>query len=126
MNCSIFTAMNEHFMKTCLRTLLLLSLAAATLTATRAADAKETFEKQCASCHGKDGKGQTKMGRQVDVKDYTDPKVQDAFKDDEALTKVKEGINEKGKDRMKPFKDKLTDDELKGLIAYMRTFKGAK
>lgn len=88
-----------------------------------AADAKELFEKNCASCHGKDGKGQTKMGQKAGVKDYTDAKVQEAMKDDVAFKSVKAGLKDKDKELMKPFAEKLTDDEIKSLIAYMRTFK---
>ena len=43
----------------------------------RAADAKENWEKNCAKCHGTDGKGKTKMGEKLQVKDYTDAKVQE-------------------------------------------------
>jgi len=45
------------------------------------------------------------------------------MKDDAALKALKDGIQAKGKEVMKPFKDKLTEDELKALIAHMRTFK---
>ena len=86
-------------------------------------EAKTLWEKHCASCHGKDGKGETKMGRQVGVKDYTDPKFQEEFKEDRAIKTIKEGLTEKGKERMKPYADKLTDDEIKSLAAYIRTFK---
>jgi len=41
-----------------------------------AADAKALYEKDCAKCHGADGKGQTKMGQKLNVKEYTDAKVQ--------------------------------------------------
>jgi len=34
-----------------------------------AADAKAIFEKDCAKCHGPDGKGDTKMGKKNGVKD---------------------------------------------------------
>ena len=60
----------------------------------RAAEAKENWEKNCAKCHGADGKGKTKMGEKLGVKDYTDAKVQAAMKD-EAMTKaIKEGVKE--------------------------------
>jgi cytochrome c553 len=121
-----FVTMKDRFMKTSIRTLLTIGLLAWSLAAIRAADTKETYEKQCASCHGKDGKGQTKMGRQSGAKDYTDPKVQEAMKDDAATKQIKDGMTEKGKEKMKPFKDKLTDDEIKALIGYMRAFKAAK
>src|SRR6266513_2966039 len=86
-----------------------------------AADVKENWEKHCQKCHGPDGKGQTKMGRQSGVKDYTDPKVQEDLKDENAVKIIKEGIVEKDKKKMDPYKDKLTDEEIKALIAYIRS-----
>ena len=88
-----------------------------------AADVKENWEKNCQKCHGADGKGQTKMGRQSGVKDYTDPKVQDELKDEKAVKIIKEGIVENGKKKMDPYAEKLSDDEIKALIAYIRAFK---
>ncbi len=103
----------------------LLAIGTITLAASvaTAADAKELWDKNCASCHGKDGRGQTKMGAKTGVKDYTDAKVQEAMKDDVAFKSVKDGLKEKDKELMKPFAEKLTDDEIKSLIAYVRTFK---
>lgn len=89
----------------------------------RAAEPKELWDKNCASCHGKDGKGQTKMGAKAGVKDYTDAKVQETIKDDTALKSVKDGLKDGDKELMKPFAEKLTDDEIKTLIAYIKTFK---
>src|SRR5436190_10021557 len=89
----------------------------------RGADVKENWDKNCTKCHGADGKGQTKMGRQSGVKDYTDPKVQAELKDENAIKIIKEGIVEKDKKKMDPYKDKLTDEEIKALIAYIRAFK---
>jgi len=88
-----------------------------------AADVKANWETHCVKCHGVDGKGNTRMGRQSGVKDYTDPKVQAAMKDDKAVKIVKEGIVEKGKKKMEPYGDKLNDEEIKALIAQMRSFK---
>jgi cytochrome c553 len=88
-----------------------------------AADAKENYEKSCAKCHGADGKGQTKMGSKLGIKDYTDAKVQEELKDDAAFKAVKEGLKDKeGKTLMKPAED-LSDADIKALVAYMRTFK---
>src|SRR5262245_5136447 len=88
-----------------------------------AADAKENWEKTCSKCHGPDGKGQTKMGEKLGIKDYTDAKVQEAFKDDEAFKAVKEGLKDaEGKVRMKPAEG-LSDDEIKALVQYVRGFK---
>ncbi len=88
-----------------------------------AADAKENYTKDCAKCHGADGKGDTKMGSKLGIKDYTDAKVQAELKDDAAFKAIKEGLKDKdGKTLMKP-SDGLSDDDIKGLVAYMRTFK---
>lgn len=88
-----------------------------------AADAKENWEKSCAKCHGPDGKGQTKMGQKLGIKDYTDAKVQDALKDDAAVKAIKEGLKDKdGKVMMKPTEG-LSDDEVKALVKHLRSFK---
>jgi mono/diheme cytochrome c family protein len=91
----------------------------------RAADAKENYDKNCAKCHGEDGKGKTKMGEKLGVKDYTDAKVQGEMKDEEMTKAVKEGVKEKDSDKvkMKAFGDTLSDDEIKALVAYIRAFK---
>ena len=88
----------------------------------RAADAKAIWTKDCAKCHGEDGKGKTKMGEKVGVKDYTDAKVQAEMKDEKMAKAIKEGIKEDDKTKMKAFAD-LSDDEVKALVAYVRAFK---
>jgi cytochrome c553 len=89
----------------------------------RADDAKATYDKECAKCHGPDGKGDTKMGKKLGAKDYTDPKVQEEMKDDAAFKAIKDGLKDKdGKTLMKPAEG-LSDDAIKGLVAHMRTFK---
>ena len=88
-----------------------------------AADGKDLYEKNCAKCHGADGKGETKMGKKYGCKDYTDAKVQAELKDDAATKAIKEGYTDKeGKVVMKPAVD-LSDDDVKALVAYMRAFK---
>ena len=88
-----------------------------------AEDAKANYTKECAKCHGADGKGKTKMGQKLGVKDYTDPKVQAEMKDDKAFKSVKEGQKDGDKELMKSYADILSDDEIKALITYMRAFK---
>jgi cytochrome c553 len=87
----------------------------------RAGDAKENWEKTCTKCHGADGKGETKMGQKVGVKDLTDAKAQ-AAKDEEFFKAIKEGVKDGDKIRMKPAEG-LTDDEMKALVAYVRALK---
>ena len=88
-----------------------------------AADAKANWDTLCAKCHGEDGKGQTKMGQKLGVKDFTDAKVQAAIKDDEAFKTIKEGKKDAdGKTLMKAF-DTLSDEEVKGLVTFVRGLK---
>jgi cytochrome c553 len=90
--------------------------------AVQAEDGKALYDKECAKCHGEDGKGQTKMGKKLGAKDYTDPKVQQELKDEDAVKAIKEGLKKDDKTLMKPAEG-LTDDQIKGLVAYMRAFK---
>jgi mono/diheme cytochrome c family protein len=99
------------------------SLLLATSMSLRAADAKANWDANCVQCHGKDGKADTKMGKQLNAKDLTDPKVQAAFTDAKATESIKNGVKENGKTTMKAFAGKLTDDEIKALVAYVRTLK---
>lgn len=95
---------------------------AATLSV-KGADAKENWDTLCAKCHGAEGKGDTKMGAKLGCKDLTDAKVQADLKDDVAFKSMKEGLKSADdKTLMKPFEN-LTDDEIKALVAYVRTLK---
>jgi cytochrome c553 len=93
-----------------------------TIKVTITKDTKALWDKQCAKCHGKDGKGKTKMGRKTKVKDYTDPNVQKAFKYEKMLKSLIAGIKEKGKTKMKPYKGKLNEKQINELIAYCFSF----
>lgn len=89
----------------------------------RAADAQENWSKMCAKCHGADGKGQTKMGQKLGIKDLTDAKVQADLTDADATKAIKEGVKDKdGKTVMKPVEN-LSDDEVKALVVYVRGLK---
>ena len=89
----------------------------------RAAEVQENWTKNCASCHGKDGKGETKAGKKAQVKDLTDAKYQESLTDEKMFKQIKEGMKENGKERMKPYGDKLSDDEIKALIKHIRAYK---
>ena len=84
----------------------------------RAAEAKENWDKNCSKCHGPDGKGKTKMGEKMGIKDYSDAKVQESMKDEEMAKIIKEG-----KGKMKGYSETLSDDEVKALVKYVRAFK---
>ena len=88
-----------------------------------AAPAAENWDNNCASCHGGDGKGQTKTGKKLKLRDYTDAKVQADLKDEEMAKAITEGIKADGKEKMKAFKDELSGAEISDLVAFIRKFK---
>lgn len=104
-----------------LLTLTIVILAGMALSA-NAADAKALYDKACKKCHGAEGKGDTVMGKKVGAKDYSTAKVQEEMKDDKAFKAIKEGLKDGDKIVMKPTEG-VTDDEVKELVKYMRTFK---
>lgn len=85
--------------------------------------AAELYSKHCASCHAKDGSGDTKMGKKAGARDYRDAKVQASFSDAEGLKAIKDGVNKDGKEKMKPYGSKVSDADAKELLAYIRAFK---
>jgi cytochrome c553 len=86
-------------------------------------DAQSTWTGKCAKCHGAEGKGDTKMGRILHLMDYSDAKVQAGFTDEQAFKALKEGIKDKaGSTRMMAVEG-LSDDEIHGLVAYVRSLK---
>lgn len=94
----------------------------------KAADAKENWDNLCAKCHGAEGKGDTKMGQKLGAKDLTDVKVQADLKDADAAKAIKDGIQDAdGRTKMKGFvtgaDTPLSDDDVKALVAYVRSLK---
>jgi mono/diheme cytochrome c family protein len=81
-----------------------------------AADGAATFKAKCASCHGADGKGQTPMGKKMNLRDLGSPEVQ------KQTDKELYDWTAVGKGKMPGYKDKLTDAEIKALVAHMRAF----
>lgn len=98
-----------------LTTSVILAIIIASSGAAFGADAGALWAQQCASCHGKDGSGNTAMGKKLGVKDYT---KQQSFSDAEAANVIKNG-----KGKMKGYKDKLSDADVKALVAYVRSLK---
>jgi cytochrome c553 len=100
-------------------------VAASLLTAVSAfaAGAKENWDQLCAKCHGADGAGNTKMGKKLKVKDYTDAKVQADFSDEQIAKVTAEGSTRDGKELMKGFKDDLSPADISALVGYIRQMK---
>jgi cytochrome c6 len=76
--------------------------------------AEATYKAKCAMCHGADGKGDSPMGKKLNIRDLGSPEVQKQT--DAELTT----IVTKGKGKMVPFEGKLTADQIGQLVAYIR------
>ncbi len=85
-------------------------------------DVAALYNKSCASCHGKDGAGATKMGKKKGAKDYTTAEGQ-KWTDAEGVKAILEGVKDGGKTKMKGYAAKVTEAEAKELVAYIRKFK---
>lgn len=75
----------------------------------------DTYKAKCAMCHGADGLGNTPAGKNLKAASFKDPavvKVSDA----EMIAVV-----QKGKNKMPAYAGKLTDDQIKAAVAYIRT-----
>lgn len=85
-----------------------------------AADGKGLYIRHCGSCHGADGKAKTPMGTKLKAKDLAESKLSDT--DLEKL--IQDGRrDEKDNLRMPAFKEKLTSEEIRSLIALAKTFR---
>ena len=98
-----------------LTTFVVLAVIVASSGAVFGADAAALWAQNCGSCHGKDGSGTTTMGKKLGLKDYT---KEQGFSDAEAANVIKNG-----KGKMKGYKDKLSDADVKALVAYVRSLK---
>ncbi len=81
---------------------------------------EDVYKAKCASCHGPDGKGQTAIGKKMDLRDLASDDVQ---KQHDSELKL---IIEKGKGKMPGYKGKLTDKQIDDLIVYIRSLKPSK
>lgn len=86
-------------------------------------DIPALWKSKCESCHGPDGKAQTKQGKKHKIEDMTKAEWQTEWTDDKMKKIIREGS--KDKKEMKAFpKEKVSDEQLEGLIKHMRSFKG--
>ena len=98
---------------------LLTAFAFAAVLSAKAADGADVYAKNCAKCHGEDGKGQTKMGEKLGCKDYT----KEGIKVEAGVKAVKDGLKEDGKTKMKAFGESLSDAEIKAAVEHLAGMK---
>jgi len=85
--------------------------------APRPAAAAGIWDQRCKVCHGADGTGQTKKGRELKIRDFTKPRWQSHTTDDEIVTAITNGIRKR---KMPAFKGKLSPEEIQALLPYVR------
>jgi len=81
-----------------------------------AADGSAVFKTNCAMCHGVDGKGFAALK----TPDFTSPKWQASMTDKQIKDVIKNG--KKGT-AMVAFGDKLNEEEITAVVAYIRSLK---
>ena len=103
-------------MRNKLVSLSLLSLASAlALPALAEGEGKVLYDKKCAICHGKDGVAKRMATGSSNFNDADWQKANDPA----AIVK----ISTDGRGKMKPFKGKLSDDEIRMIAEYIKTLK---
>jgi mono/diheme cytochrome c family protein len=81
-------------------------------------DAGALFEKQCATCHGKDGQAQTFKAKFNHARNLTDPKWQEEVSDERLFNSISNG-----KGKMPAWGKKLSEAQINSLVAYVRSLK---
>lgn len=81
--------------------------------------AVELFVKNCASCHGRDGRAKTLKAKFNHARDLTDSAWQGNVSDERIFNSI---MNGKGK-RMPAYGKKLSEIEVDSLVAYVRGLK---
>jgi mono/diheme cytochrome c family protein len=82
----------------------------------------ELYNRNCARCHGKDGKGKEAREATPSIPDFTSHKWQTARSDAQLLVSIQDG---KGKE-MPSFAEKIKREQAKELLAYVRQFDAEK
>lgn len=75
----------------------------------------DTYKSKCKSCHGADGTGDTPAGKSMKVVSFSSPEIVSAS-DDDLFADTKNG-----KGKMPAYAGKLSDDQIKEVVAYIRT-----
>jgi len=83
-------------------------------------DAQALYKAHCVICHGVDGTGKTDLGSGLGARNFNDKEFQAAITDEQIVEQIANGTEEK----MFPFKDKLSSEEMHALVPVIRAFGG--
>lgn len=81
-------------------------------------DAAAIYAKSCATCHGKDGRAKTFKAKFNRARNLTDATWQADVSDERLQNSISNG-----RGKMPAFGKKLSEEEINGLVAYVRRFK---
>ena len=87
----------------------------ATGTLSFAQDAAALYKSKCQMCHAADGSASTPAGKSTKARPFDSPDVM-KMSDDDLIA-----VATNGKNKMPAYKGKLTDAQIKDLIAYIHT-----
>ena len=88
---------------------------ASTASAAFAQSGADLYKSKCAMCHGADGAGDTPAGKSTKARPFSDPEVL-KMSDDDLIA-----VTTNGKAKMPAYKGKLTDAQIKDVVAYIHT-----
>ena len=80
-------------------------------------DYKRIFENECQKCHGKDGKG-SKRGKSLGVPNFADAEWHESVTDEQLIKSITNG-----KKKMPKQEGKLSPEEIKAVVKYIRFLK---
>ncbi len=106
--------MNRSLVRGVLAVAVVFALFSLVLPVAQADDAAALYQSKCKMCHGDDGSGNTPTGKAMKVADLRSDEVQK--KTDAQLIET----TTNGKNKMPAYKGKLTDEQIKGLVKYVR------
>ena len=78
----------------------------------------DIYAKQCATCHGKDGRAKTFKSKFIHARNFTDAQWQDSVSDERLVNSITNG-----KGKMPAWGKKLSEAEINSLVKYVRSFK---
>ncbi len=80
-------------------------------------DAKKIYMTHCKTCHGENGHP-TDLGQGLGAREFANAEWQAKTTDEQIIKQINNGTPEK----MMPFKDKLTNEEIMALVSVIRGF----
>jgi mono/diheme cytochrome c family protein len=83
--------------------------------------AGELYQLHCRTCHGVDGRSNTRKGRLNHARNLADPAWQDDVSDERIFNSIMNGRSVRGE--MPAFGKKITEAEADSLVTYVRNLK---